>query len=211
MEKEAHVTKGVRKILENPKIWKFFNETIIGQDKYQKKLTDRFFNNKGTYRLLDIGCGTCDIINHLDENIEYYGFDLNDHYITSAKKTFGNRGTFIKEVVGENLNQNWIGYFDVILAHGLIHHLTDTQSHQLLKSAKQYLKKDGFLVTVDTVYHEQQNLIRKFLVSKDRGQNVRTPSKYLELAKEYFNVELSEINDYSLRIPYSLFTMKLTH
>ena len=103
-----------------------------------------------------------------------------------------------------------MGFFDAINAHGLIHHLSNEDAHTLLETAYKYLKPNGYLVTFDTAEHEGQSGIARWLVKKDRGQNVKSPAGYKELAKHYFDkVEGKLYTNYS-RLPYSAFAMKLT-
>ncbi len=135
---------------------------------------------------------------------------MQKEYVEAAEQKFGSRGTFIQEAVGEKVNDKWIETFDVINAHGLIHHLSDQDSDTLLQTASKYLKPDGYMVTVDSVYHNKQSRISKWLVSKDRGQNIRGPEGYISLAQKYFKIDRHYITDNHLNIPYSIFTMKLS-
>jgi len=206
---KAHIDKGIRKILEKPKIFNFFNNHIIGAKSYMDNYCENHFNHLGKVDFLDIGCGTCEILESLNTEIDYYGFDMQLEYIEIARTKFSHRGQFYHEAVGQNYNTQWQSFFDVINIHGLIHHLSDEDSDILLQAAQKYLKKTGFVITVDTVKHEGQSYASKWLTSKDRGQNIRTPEEYLGLAEKYFNVEESYITTDHLNIPYSIFTMKL--
>jgi len=136
--------------------------------------------------MLDIGCGTADILTYLNLEIDYVGFDMQEEYIEHAKSKFSDRGKFFTQIVDGTLLPEWINKFDVILAHGLLHHLINQDCDVLLKSSNEYLKEDGFMITVDSTYFEGQSKLAKWLVSKDRGQNVRRPEDYKELASKYY-------------------------
>ena len=208
-EKTTHINTGVRKILESPFVFNAFN-SIIGVKSYMRKFCNKHYNSDKEMKMLDIGCGTCDILNYLNSNIDYYGFDFEESYINQAKQKFGSRGSFYHERVGQDLREDWLGSFDLINAHGLLHHLSDKDSDMLFTTAFKYLKKGGKFVTADTTYHDSQGAFTRWLVSKDRGQNIRKPNQYLKIASNQFKIVDSYVMDDYLNIPYSIFTMVLT-
>ena len=65
------------------------------------------------------------------------------------------------------------------------------------------------LLTVDTVFHKNQSSVTRYIVSKDRGQNIRTPEEYLKLGKTYFDDVKGILDDKAFNIPYSIYTMIL--
>jgi hypothetical protein len=48
----------------------------------------------------------------------------------------------------------------------------------------------------------------RFLISKDRGQNIRSPEGYQSLARPFFKEQITEIKNDLLRIPYTHFIME---
>lgn len=204
----THVNTGIRKILENPMIYNLFHN-ITGGNKFRKKYFAKYFDlQEGAY-VLDIGCGSGVMLENISQDIEYYGVDFEQSYIDFCKEKYGNRGKFFREKVGENIREEWLGYFDAINAHGLIHHLSDVDSDLLLSTAYKYLKPNGYLVTFDSAYHNDQPILSKWLVSKDRGQNVKHCDDYLSFAKQYFkNIEGTLYTNYSM-LPYAAYAMKM--
>ena len=94
------------------------------------------------------------------------------------------------------------------MAKGILHHINDEESKKLFEVASYSLKPGGYLVTLDGVYIKNQSKIAKYIISKDRGKNVRTPEEYTKLANSYFSkVETFILND-AYRIPYTIFIMK---
>lgn len=207
MGTKAHINTGVRKVLELPSIYDLF-QSIIGGNKHRSDHFKKHITNQKFKSILDIGCGTAVLLEHLKgKEVEYVGCDMQDSYIKKAREKYGDIAQFYCEKVGEVIREDWLDKFDIINAHGLIHHLDDQESEALLDISHKYLKKGGFLVTVDSLFHKNQSGISKWLVSKDRGQNIRQPSEYIDLASRYFSKVESYIDDKSLRIPYSIFTM----
>lgn len=204
----SHINKGVRKILEIPAIYNTF-QTLHGGNEKRKQHFKAHFSDPKLSKILDIGCGTGVLLEYLNESVEYHGCDMEESYIQHAQNKFGDRGNFYLERVGETIKPDWLDYFDAINAHGLLHHLTNEDSNALLEIAYKYLKPGGFFLTLDTVYYDNQNPISKWVVSKDRGQNIRTPKQYEALANTYFDkIETKLIKKHN-RIMYSVFVMKM--
>lgn len=209
-EKVTHINRGIRTVLEKPSVYNLF-QSIIGGPQHRERHYKKYFSLKAGARILDIGCGTGVLLDHLSSDIEYVGFDMEQSYINFAQNKFKDKGRFFQARVGENQHPEFQNYFDAININALLHHLSDLDSKSLLRSCKEYLKTDGYIITADPVYFEHQSKIAKWLISKDRGQNVRTDKEYTSLAKAiYPKVETVLLKSY-LRIPYSLFVMKLSN
>lgn len=157
-------------------------------------------------RVLDIGCGPGDILNFLPD-VEYYGFDLDPFYIKSAQKQFANRGTFFCKAVSRNAFSG-DSDFDIILAMGILHHLSDVEARELFELAYHLLRPGGRLITYDGCYTENQSAIKKFILDIDRGKHVRTESAYKNLATSSFKSVSSSVREDLLNIPYTLIIME---
>ena len=207
MEKRSHINTGIRKLLEIPQMYNL-KRIVFGGEKYRRWYVSSF-NLKTGDRILDIGCGTGHILKYLPDDVEYHGVDMEEDYISFCRSRYGYRASFYHEKVGEKDHSEWHNHFDVINMHGLIHHLDDNDSLKLMQLVFDYLVPGGNAFTADSLYHENQTFVARWLVSKDRGQNIRTPEQYLALARQKFiKVESRIIENYA-RFPYSLFYMKL--
>lgn len=204
---EKHVNTGVRKILEVPSIYNL--KGIVFGGRHYKKNYVRSMTIAKDSKILDIGCGTASILEHLPSDIEYHGVDMERSYIEHCQKKYGKIGKFYHERVGEVIRPNWMNYFDIINIHGLIHHLSDEDSIKLMELAFQYLKKGGTAYTADSVFHDDQSILSRLFVSLDRGQNIRTPHSYMKLGRQFFEKVTGEVITGHIRIPYSIFLMKL--
>ena len=103
-----------------------------------------------------------------------------------------------------------MNYFDVAIANGLLHHLNDEESEKLIITANRVLKPGGRLVTIDNIFIKNQSLFARFLISKDRGQNVRTLDEYLKIGQNVFTKIEYQIMHDMLRIPYTHIIMTMT-
>jgi hypothetical protein len=77
--------------------------------------------------------------------------------------------------------------FDAVIAIGLLHHLDDDDAVSLMRLTKYALAPEGRLISYDPVLDSEQSSIARFLVSHDRGQNVRTAVGYRALAENVFS------------------------
>jgi len=196
----SQITKGIRSFLSLPIVYSLFGN-LIGGDFGRRTLVNEYIQPKTGDRILDIGCGPADLISFMPK-VEYIGFDLSQDYINSAQNKYGYRASFFCEEVNlVNLQKK--DYFDIVLAIGVLHHLDDSEALKLFELAKAALKPKGRLITFDGVYTKNQSSIARWIISKDRGQNVRTKEGYLNLASVQFLDIATHIRHDLLRIPYT--------
>lgn len=151
--------------------------------------------------ILDIGCGPADILAVLPR-VRYTGFDLNPDYIETAKRNYGDRGSFYCQTVNDESLEKHSG-FDIVLAIGLVHHLDDAEANRLFSMARAALKPGGRLVTYDGGYVEGQSRIARYIVSRDRGEYVREVAAYTKLAEAVFPKVQTLVRHDLLRVPYT--------
>jgi 2-polyprenyl-3-methyl-5-hydroxy-6-metoxy-1,4-benzoquinol methylase len=202
----SQITTGIRAVLSSPKVYDIFQD-LMGAKKVRQELVSKHIRPERGCRILDIGCGTARILDHLPE-VKYYGFDPSQRYIDEANKRYGSRGHFQCALL-EQAVVNDLEPFDVVIATGLLHHLNDEQSLQLMQLAWSALKPGGRLVTNDPCFTDNQNFISHFLVSRDRGQNVRKLSEYPLLAAATFAAAMADVRHWAF-IPYTRCTMECT-
>ncbi len=103
------------------------------------------------------------------------------------------------------------GKFDIVIAQGLLHHLDDDEVMRLLRTAKALLIPGGRLITIDGCYVTGQSKIARFMLSMDRGQNVRTTEAYKALTTGIFQEVHSTIRHDMLQLPYTHIIMECTN
>ncbi len=196
----AQNNSGVRSLLGNPTLFKLFIN-ILGGAEGTRVLVDNYICPRPRERVLDIGCGMGRMVDFLPD-VEYHGFDSDPDYIAAAIKAYGSKATFLCEKVTDS-NLKETEYFDVVLAIGVLHHLDDRESEHLFKLAKKALKVGGRLITIDCTFVEGQSKIARWIISRDRGQNVRTAEGYYKLAALSFERIKCDVRHDMLRIPYT--------
>jgi ubiquinone/menaquinone biosynthesis C-methylase UbiE len=195
----------IKQILDYSALYEFWN-SIIGAKRAYRLYVKKYICPKPGDKILDIGCGTADIIDSLPD-VDYTGFDLNRDYIDSAVKRFGKRGNFLCRGVSREM-ANELSQYDIVLATGVLHHLDDNEAIELLELARSVLKPTGRLITLDGCYIEGQSIISRYLLSIDRGKYVRTQQEYLNLASSIFPNPKGYVHHDLLRIPFTHIVME---
>jgi SAM-dependent methyltransferase len=194
-----------RAALSHPRVYRAFS-SIIGADRGRKRLVKDHIKPHLGDKVLDIGCGPADILGYLP-GVQYVGFDASERYIANARSRWGTLGTFTCGRVTEATVQH--DFFDVVLAIGVLHHLTDDEALKLFEIASSALRPGGRVITVDGAYVDRQSPLARYLLSKDRGQYVRSPESYEALARVSFaDIQTSLIHNLILPIPYTHLIME---
>lgn len=198
-------TGGLRAVLSLPAIYSTFQK-ILGSDQFLIEIVN-LLRLGPRQRVLDIGCGTADILEFLPEDTEYVGYDLSARYIESAKKKYGNRGEFYCKSIDEmELGQEDL--YDIVLGIGVLHHVDDELARELFQVGRAALADEGVMITVDNTIHDGQSSIARYVSSKDRGRHVRSPSAYEKLALSSFTDVECNVYENMLRIPLSMCVLK---
>jgi 2-polyprenyl-3-methyl-5-hydroxy-6-metoxy-1,4-benzoquinol methylase len=152
-------------------------------------------------RLLDVGCGYGDLVEHLD-GVDYVGIDSNKSYLQLAQNVHGAGGQFVHASVTD-LGCSGLGQFDVAVAVGLLHHLPDDDATALLKALPGALKPGGRFIAAEPVFHPEQRATARVLAALDRGRYVRDQRSYEELVSPWFRETTTEIRHDLFWFPYS--------
>lgn len=180
----SQITSGFRAILSVPIIYTGF-QYIMGAHSLWRYLAKDVMQVKSCECVLDIGCGPADLLAYLPKNVNYWGFDISEEYIDKAKQKYSDKGHFICKLL-EQSDLETLPKFDNVVLTGVFHHLDDEMAHKIVALAHSALKDGGQLVSVDPCYTQGQSKIARFLISKDRGQNVRMESGYKMLVNIIF-------------------------
>lgn len=194
-----------RKLLAIPAIYSLFRK-FIGRDSVRRQYAESHIRAQVGQHVLDIGCGTGDILDFLPD-VDYVGFDIDPDYIRAAQQRYGSRGTFFCEPVGEGMNAP-AASFDIVIAHGLLHHLDDEEAIALFRIARKALKPGGRLITFDGCFSDDQSRLSRFFVSRDRGRHVRRREAYEALGLTAFGRVKVTIRHDLIRIPYTHIIME---
>ena len=176
-------TTGIYKILS---FFLFYRLTqiIMSGVSFRNNFAKNVIKSENNY-ILDIGCGTADILESIPNN-HYYGFDISKNYINYAKNKFFSKNYYF---FNKKFNKNTIKKlpkFDFIILFGILHHLSNIEIENLFFNIKKVLKNNSIILIVDPVLIKKQNIISKLLIKLDRGKNIKNFNEYNTTLKKYF-------------------------
>ena len=202
----SQVTSGMRRALSLPAFYDFFQDLVGARAARLRRIREVLKPFPGA-RILDIGCGTAEILHLLPDDIDYTGFDMCPAYVEAARRRHGGRGRFTCEKTEAFHPDGADGNgpardFDIAMAFGVLHHLEDGEGRQVFRSARKALKPGGRFVTIDPAFVPDQAPLARLIVSRDRGRNVRFPQAYAALGWDVFpEIGISTWHN-ALRMPY---------
>jgi 2-polyprenyl-3-methyl-5-hydroxy-6-metoxy-1,4-benzoquinol methylase len=195
-------TTGIYKILSFFLFYRLTQRIMSGVS-FRSNFVKNFIKNKNNY-ILDIGCGTADILESIPNNY-YYGFDISQNYINYAKnKFYKNNYHFFNEKFNQNSIKK-LPKFDFVILFGILHHLSNIEIDSLCFNVKKVLKKNGVILIVDPVLIKKQNFISKLLIKLDRGKNIKNFKEYNVTLKKYFKNITYKITHQKF-IPYTWYS-----
>lgn len=203
----SQITHGIRAVLSHPAVYELF-QNIMGARRGRRMLVELYIRPFSGMRILDLGCGTAEILAFLPTDVTYVGYDMSPDYIDAAQHKFGARGSFHCRLL-EQAEIAAMEKFDLVMGLGVLHHLDDAQAAQFMTLAKVALKPGGRALTHDPCYAAGQNPIARFLISRDRGQHVRQEPDYMNIAKNAF-ADVRGWLTHKTWIPYTHWTMECT-
>jgi 2-polyprenyl-3-methyl-5-hydroxy-6-metoxy-1,4-benzoquinol methylase len=193
----AHVTSGIRRLLEFGVVYNFAMD-LLGWQKGLTRLVTEFIRPQVGMKILDIGCGTSEVLTRMPKDINYFGIDLNEKYIAKNKIKY----PYAKFETCKATDLHSTEKFDLIICSALLHHLENNEVEILLKTISNLLLPTGRVVILDPVKVPNQQFIAKFLINIDRGQNIKTEDGYKVLANKYFKNLKCTVTNLS-QIPYN--------
>jgi len=200
----AEIRSGILNLLARPWVYDSF-QTLVGANAWRERVVREMVSPKlpRGAMVVDVGCGTGWVLNYLPADVQYAGIDRNPAYIAEARERFAHRAAeFHCEDISGRKDSFRTGA-DVVLAIGLLHHLNDQECGQLVLAAARILKPEGFLLTLDPLYCDDQSAIARAIIRRDRGRNIRTAGGYRDLLSIGFPRVDVLIERSPLRIPYT--------
>jgi SAM-dependent methyltransferase len=198
------ITTGIRSVLSLPIVYDTF-QTVVGAVASKRRVCEQYVSRGSADVVVDVGCGTADLLRFLPSESRYFGFDLSERYIEAAKKRHAGRPncSFLCADLNE-IAPDAMPPCDLAIVFGVLHHINDDSAIKLMESLFDRLAPGGRLITVDPTLAEGQSPVARELIKRDRGQHVRTPSAYESLVPSCFLDHVTEVRHDMLYIPYSL-------
>jgi 2-polyprenyl-3-methyl-5-hydroxy-6-metoxy-1,4-benzoquinol methylase len=195
-----------RRLLEIPIVYTTFQKTVK-TNRYETMLTELLGDTRGL-RVLDFGCGPGDLLYKFKES-QYFGLDPLEGCVRTATQRLSKLGMSGEVKVGDHESLLAIRpqSFDLIVAIGVLHHISDEDAESFIALASTLLvPNSGKLITLDPGRFKKQSIGSRFMVGRDRGRFVRKDSRYYELLSQSFSKIASKQHVGVLRMPYDFFS-----
>ncbi len=181
-------------------------QKVVGADRLRYRCIEAAQLKPGD-TVLDIGCGPAYYFDKLPQPVQYHGFDTEPRYVDWANRKWGGRGATIHLGVFDGGQAATLPKVDAVLLLGLLHHLSDDDSTQLLRLAGSVLAPGGRVVSVDTCFEPVQGRVSRWMSENDRGEFVREPKEFEDLARGGFASVEGYVERKATRIPGSFWMM----
>lgn len=203
----AQTTTGLHRILSHPFVYDAF-QSLLGGESARRLIAAQYVRARDGETVIDIGCGTGNMLASLPEDVHYHGFDLSPHYIEAARRRHGKRRNCQFHCADvATLGEALVPRCDIAIAYGLLHHLDDHEAAKFFRILHPMLPPGGRVVTIDNTLIPGQHPLARELIRRDRGRNVRSPEGYLALVPELYAGKEVAIRHDLLRVPYTLLIM----
>ncbi|MBA2444147.1 MAG: class I SAM-dependent methyltransferase [Nocardioidaceae bacterium] len=183
-------------------------QKVVGADRLRYRCIAELDIQQGN-SVLDVGCGPAYYFQRLPGNVRYHGFDTDAGYIEWAREKWGSERATFHHGIFDEAAAAALPSFDAVLLLGLLHHLSDDDSRSLLRLCAKKLAPGGWVVSVDTCYEPGQGMVSRWMSNNDRGEYVREPAAFLELAGDIFGKINGDILSDVTRIPASYWSMRM--
>ena len=191
---------GLLRWLKVPFLYNLF-QGVVGGNAWRRRIIRHHVRARPGDKVIDIGCGPAQALQSLPD-VEYLGLDNNPDYIAFARRTYGDKGTF---VVGDTQSLRDDSRFkdaDIVITVSVLHHLDDEEAADCIRFAYDALKRGGRLICHDPCWVPNQGAFSKCIMSHDRGRNIRTEQQYRQLAVKVFRSVQAWVDTKPMRIPY---------
>ena len=194
----------MKRLLKYPQVYNFY-QRLIGADSYLKKFAYVFLNQGDNIKILDLGCGTSNILKFLtlskkEKNISYVGIDVSEKYIEYTKKKFPD-GVYFVQSVCDQINVDM--KFDLIICLAVMAALDDDKLKDMFGVICSKANMSTKIILSDMNCRENANALEKFFYRNERNSYVRREEEYRQIITQYFNIDKVHYWDNVYRIPYS--------
>ena len=194
------IPRTLRSVLKAPLLYLLY-QSIVGGIRARRICLRDYVKPTPGMVVIDIGCGPGYTAKWLPES-RFFGFDVCRSYIDYATRKFGRHAVFHCDLFSQQ-SVSMLPKADLVLMMGLLHHLPDEECVSLLRLARSAMKDGGKLLTLDGCYGDGQSRMTRYFLDSDRGEYIRTPESYIQIARSVFGEVIPSVRDDLFFIPYT--------
>lgn len=123
------------------------------------------FNRTAPLKVLDLGAGTglySGMVQAVFPNAEFTLLDLASEMLEKAKTRFCEMGKSPRFLIGDYVETDWDGSYDLVISGLSIHHLSDADKERLYQKIFHALKPEGMFVNADQVLGKTPELEQRY-------------------------------------------------
>ncbi len=152
--------------------------------------------------ILDLGCGTGNTIDSLDNFEKVFCVDISENMLSLAKEKLKNRKnvSFIKDDLLSSLEKVNKENIDTVISTYAIHHLTQEEKHILFEKINDILKDAGKIIFGDLMFKDEK--YKKEMIKK-------YPNLAEDFEKEFFwfiDEEVTKLKDLGFTVTIARFS-----
>lgn len=152
---------------------------------YFWKETKHRFRKYFSGRLLDLACGTGELVDHIKPK-EYLGLDINERYVQYAKKYRKRPG--VNFIVADIIKANFSPDFETAVLISASHHLSDRELRALFLSLQK--KRLKTILIIDGLPRKPFTRFLEYLDAKlGGGSYFRSEDELAKILSPYFKIE----------------------
>jgi len=179
-----------------------FFQNAIGTRQARQWLQQNFWRLRAGDKIVDVGCGTGDILNFIPAGVDYIGFDINEKYIVNARKKYGAKGEFLIGDVSQFRTNSRFFNADLVTCNGVLHHLDTPHLIQVMEFAKGILRPRGRMVCIEPCFLIHQGMLSKWLMKQDRGAYIRYEDEWKQTVGQVFAQTKTYVLTGLVRFPF---------
>lgn len=168
-------------LLERPFFYEFIQLLFLAN--YNRDILIKKLNIDNGSLIIDVGCGTSEIVQFLDWSVKYVGYDSNLNYVLKANHTHSGRGAWFVGDAG-SVRVPPDGHVTFLLL-ALLHHLNDDTCVKLIQHLNSLRRQNPHarIAVIDPCVSRLQSRLWQAITRADRGQFIRTEKSYVQLLK----------------------------
>ena len=195
---------GLRRLLSLAPFYAGF-QNAVGARRAREWFAARALQLPDGARVIDIGCGTADIVDLVPRGVAYAGFDPNAAYVERAARTYAGRPdtVFLHGTAEDAARDARFTGAALVMCLGVLHHLDDQEAAAVLAFARGALRPDGRLRAIEPAWLPAQGRLSKWIMSLDRGIGIRSAAEWHRLVSRAFPGCQTTPMTGLIRLPYT--------